>query len=99
VIELRDDLRNPWGILHGAVVASMVDLAAEHAVGALVGGPVVTTDIVLHFLAPGRVGPIVARATVLGERADGHVVRIEMLDRGAADRRISLAIVTARAAS
>jgi acyl-coenzyme A thioesterase PaaI-like protein len=96
VLDLRDELRNPWGIMHGAVVASIVDLAAEHAVGALVGAPVVCADIVLHFLAPGRVGPVAARAVVLGERADGHVVRVEVRDRGASDRLMSFAIVTVR---
>ena len=52
-IDLADELRNPWGILHGGVVATLVDLAAEHATG---GGR--TTDVVLHFLAPNRVGPV-----------------------------------------
>src|SRR5205823_1562033 len=45
-IDLSDAFRNPWGILHGGVVATLVDLAAEH----VTGGP--TTDVVLHFLAP-----------------------------------------------
>jgi uncharacterized protein (TIGR00369 family) len=96
VVELRDELRNPWGILHGAVVASLVDIAGEHAVATIVGVPVATADVVLHFLAPGRVGPIVAQAAVLGERADGHVVRIEVIDRGAGGRVMSVAVVTVR---
>jgi uncharacterized protein (TIGR00369 family) len=96
VLDLRDELRNPWGILHGAVVASMVDLASEHAVAAIVGAPVVTADIALHFLAPGRSGPIAATASVLGERADGHVVRVEVSDRGADDRRMAVAVTTVR---
>jgi acyl-coenzyme A thioesterase PaaI-like protein len=95
-LDLRDDLRNPWGIMHGAVVASLVDLAAEHAVETLVGAPVVSADIVLHFLSPGRAGPVAVRAFVLGERADGHLVRVEVRDRGASDRLMSLAIVTVR---
>jgi acyl-coenzyme A thioesterase PaaI-like protein len=95
-LDLRDDLRNPWGILHGAVVASLVDIAAERAIGAGAGEPVAAADIVLHFLAPGRVGPIVAVASVLGERADGHVVRVEVRDRGADERVMSVAIVTVR---
>jgi uncharacterized protein (TIGR00369 family) len=98
-LDLRDELRNPWGILHGAVVASLVDLAAENAVAAVVGEPVVVADVVLHFLAPGRVGPVSARASVLGERPDGHVARVEVVDRGADDRVMSLAIVTVRRAS
>ncbi|MCU1426326.1 MAG: uncharacterized protein JWL83_326 [Actinomycetia bacterium] len=95
-MDVRDDLRNPWGILHGAVVASLVDLAAEHAVGAITHAPVATADVVLHFLAPGRVGPVTARAEVLGERADGHVARVEVRDRGADNRVMSVATATVR---
>ncbi len=57
---LAESLRNPWGILHGGAVAALVDLAAEHAAGG------VTTDVVLHFLAPNRVGPVRATATPVG---------------------------------
>ena len=32
-IDLADELRNPWGILHGGILAMLVDLAAEHATG------------------------------------------------------------------
>ena len=87
-IALAAELRNPWGILHGGVVATLVDLAAEHATG---GGW--TTDVVLHFLAPNRVGPVRASARVLGWRTDGHVLRVEVRDEGAA-RMTALAIVT-----
>ncbi len=54
-IDIGEELRNPWGIVHGGVVATLVDMAAAHATGG------VTTDVVLHFLAPNRVGPV--RAT------------------------------------
>ena len=87
-IDLAAHLRNPWGILHGGVVATLVDLAAEHATG---GG--YTTDVVLHFLAPNRVGPVRADARVVGRRADGDVVRVEVGDVGA-DRTTAVAIVT-----
>jgi uncharacterized protein (TIGR00369 family) len=88
---LRESLRNPWGILHGGAVAALVDVAAEHAAGG------VTTDVVLHFLAPNRVGPV--RATTVpigpGRRADGTVLRVEVRDEGA-DRVTALAIATSR---
>ena len=81
-MNLADGLRNPWGILHGGVVASLVDAAAEHASG---GRP--TTDVVLHFLAPNRVGPVRATARALG--ADRH--RIEVRDEGS-DRVTAVAV-------
>jgi uncharacterized protein (TIGR00369 family) len=84
---LRETLRNPWGILHGGVVASLIDLTAEHATGGI------TTDVVLHFLAPNRVGPVRATARRIGSRADSTVLRIEVRDEGA-DRVTALAVVT-----
>src|SRR5437763_7842576 len=89
-IDLADELRNPWGILHGGVVATLVDLAAEHATGG------VTTDVVLHFLAPNRAGPVRATARALGARTDGEVCRVEVRDEGS-DRLTALAVVVARA--
>ncbi len=88
-IELAESLRNPWGILHGGVVASLVDLAAEHVTGDI------TADVVLHFLAPNRVGPVRAEARAIGTRADGTVLRVKVRDDGA-DRVTALAVVTAR---
>jgi len=84
---LQEVLRNPWGILHGGVVASLIDLTAEHTTGG------VTTDVVLHFLAPNRIGPVRATARRIGSRADGTVLRIEVHDEGA-DRVTALAVVT-----
>jgi acyl-coenzyme A thioesterase PaaI-like protein len=88
-IALADALRNPWGILHGGVVASLIDLAAEHATQGVV------TDVVLHFLAPNRVGPVRADVRELGTRADGTLCRVEIRDTGA-DRVTAVAIATAK---
>jgi uncharacterized protein (TIGR00369 family) len=87
---LADSLRNPWGILHGGALASLVDVAAEHATGG------VTTDVVLHFLAPNRIGPVRATTRTIGSRPNGTVLRVEVRDVGA-DRVTALAIVTAAA--
>jgi uncharacterized protein (TIGR00369 family) len=89
-MDLADELRNPWGILHGGVVASLVDFATEHATDAP------TADVVLHFLAPNRVGPVRAHVQPLGTRSDGAVCRVEVRDEGA-DRTTALAVATARA--
>jgi acyl-coenzyme A thioesterase PaaI-like protein len=83
-MHLADGLRNPWGILHGGVVASLVDAAAEHASGGRA-----TADVVLHFLAPNRVGPVRATARDLG--TDRY--RIEVRDVGS-DRVTAVAVAT-----
>ncbi len=84
-IELTEQLRNPWGILHGGVVAMLADYAAEHATGRA------PTDAVLHFLAPNRIGPVRAVARLLGD----ELCRVEVRDEGAG-RVTGVAVVTAR---
>lgn len=97
-LEVFDALRNPWGTLHGGVIGLLADVAAVHAAEA--GGPRdtpdgarVSTDMLVHFLSPGRVGPIHADARVLGARPDGMLVRVEVRDVGAEDRVIAFAVV------
>jgi acyl-coenzyme A thioesterase PaaI-like protein len=84
-IDLAEQLRNPWGILHGGVVAMLADFATEHATGRT------PTDAVLHFLAPNRMGPVRAVTRAIG---DG-VCRVEIRDEGSA-RVTAVAVVTAR---
>ncbi len=97
VMPLAEHLRNPWGILHGGATAALVDAAAEHAAGEHAAGAALrTADIVLHFLAPGRVGPVEARVEIVGDRPDGRVVEVSVHDRGADDRRVVVAVVTLR---
>jgi uncharacterized protein (TIGR00369 family) len=99
-LDVADRVRNPWGILHGGSMAVLTDVAATSAVNgtpALEPTPgLVTSDLVVHYLSPGRVGPVVARAAVVGERRDEHLVRVSVVDHGADDRRLVLAMVTVR---
>lgn len=93
-LELLPQLRNPWGILHGAAIGLVVDVASQHCVQEQTGNAAAMTDAAVHFLAPGRVGPIEATGTVVGRRPDGHLVRVELRDRGANDRLLTVAAVT-----
>ena len=96
-LEIGDHLRNTWGILHGGAIALLSDLAAVRAVRFHAGsaeGVRSATDMVLHYLAPARVGPVEARCTVMGTRPDASVVRVAMYDTGVEDRMIALASVT-----
>lgn len=80
-LDVTDQVRNPWGIVHGGATAMLVDAAA--------GGT--ATDSVLHFLRPGRTGPIEARTRTI----DG-IARIDVCDVGASDRRTATATVRRR---
>lgn len=86
-IALEDRLRNPWGILHGGVVAMLVDTATERTTGGI------TTDVVLHYLAPNRTGPVRAAVRPVAVRSDGTVCRTEVSDT-AADRVTAIAVTT-----
>ncbi len=96
-LRLEDQLRNPWGILHGGAVAMLADEAACRATVAAVPGAghgVAATDVVLHYLRPVKVGPVEARCSVLGTRAGRTSVRVAIHDVGADDRLVTLGSVT-----
>ncbi len=97
-LRLADELRNPWGILHGGAVAMLADEAACRAAAAVPGatGPagVAAADAVLHYLRPVKAGPVEARCTVLGTRAGRTTVRVAIHDIGAEGRMTTLGTVT-----
>jgi len=95
-LAVRDELRNPWGILHGGMVALLVDGAAEHEARVTGIDEPLVTDVTLHFLAPARVGPVRARAHAFGTRPDGRTARVEVRDSGADDRVVAVAVTSTR---
>lgn len=100
-IDAPPRLRNPWGIVHGGALAMVIDSAARAAVAHPTGidadlDALVTTDLVIHFLSPARVGPVVARAELVGSRGDDHIVRVAVHDQGADHRSVALAVLTVR---
>ena len=56
--------------MQGGAVATIVDAAAEAALGDATGETLVVTDMQLTYLALARVGPLRTRVEVLGARAD-----------------------------
>lgn len=101
-LDIIERIRNPWGILHGGAMTVLADVAAASAVAgtpALEPTPgLVTSDLIAHYLSPGRVGPVVATATVLGPRGREQLVRVTIRDHGADDRLLVEAVVTVRRA-
>lgn len=98
-IDAPPRLRNPWGIVHGGALAVAVDAAARSIVAHPTGTDtdpdrLVVSDLVVHYLSPGRVGPIVARGELVGSRHEDHLVRVAVADRGADDRPLVLAVAT-----
>jgi acyl-coenzyme A thioesterase PaaI-like protein len=93
-------LRNPWGILHGGSVAHLLDNAARCAVaGTRDPGPtpgIIVSDLTIHYMNPGRDGPIVAAATVIGGTDEDILVRVTAHDAGAENRLMNAAVMTVR---
>lgn len=84
-LELRDDLRSTGGVMQGALVAVLGEVAAVALAEHHCGEPRVATEIDVRYLAKATRGPIVARAHALGGAGDG-VARVELRDRGQDDR-------------
>lgn len=87
-VEVTPDLENNLGIAHGGVLATLLDICMGTAARTRVGMPVMTLDMQISFLAPGR-GVLLGRgrvtkagrsilfceAEVIGEADGGLVAR------------------------
>src|SRR5437773_6999635 len=53
-LDIRDELKQNQGVVHGGAVASLIDTAAAFAVVTLLktGEHVTTTDLTIHYLRP-----------------------------------------------
>ena len=81
-------VRNSFGAMNGGVVASLVEAAALAGTrGAAV------RDVAIHYLTQGKVGPIETRVRPLRRETGHHSVRVEVVDAGAAGRRMAVAHV------
>jgi acyl-coenzyme A thioesterase PaaI-like protein len=78
-VAVTPELRNPAGTLQGAMVALVVEAAAEDLMAARFGAPVVVADLDLRYLAQTQGGPVRTRSRLLGS---GQVasVQVELFD-------------------
>jgi acyl-coenzyme A thioesterase PaaI-like protein len=84
-VPVTDWARNSMGAMQGGVVAMVADIAAEHALRNHSAAPMVVHDMQLTYLGFGRTGPVRTRTEILGAGA----ARVEMVDSGAEDRRMT----------
>ena len=66
-IEMRDDLRQPSGVLHGGVTATLIDTAMAFAVRTrlAVDEATATIDLTVHYLRPHIMGVFTCTAKVV----------------------------------
>ena len=66
-IEMRDDLRQPSGVLHGGVTATLIDTAMAFAVRTrlAIDEATATIDLTIHYLRPHLDGTFTCTARVV----------------------------------
>ena len=66
-IDMRDDLRQPSGVLHGGVTASLIDTAMAFAVRTRLGvtEATATIDLTVHYLRPHLSGRFTCTAKIV----------------------------------
>jgi len=66
-IVMRDDLRQPSGVLHGGVTASLIDTAMAFAVRTRlpINEATATIDLTIHYLRPHTTGTCTCTAAVV----------------------------------
>lgn len=66
-LDVRDELRQNQGVVHGGAVASLIDTAAAFAVLTQIeiNERVTTTDLTIHYLRPASSGRLSAEARIV----------------------------------
>ncbi len=82
-MDLRDEVVNPHGGLHGGLMGVLIECgAAGCAVRAAGSTNIVASDMQIRFLAPVTVGPARVVSTVLRRGRRAVVVRSDVIDVG-----------------
>jgi uncharacterized protein (TIGR00369 family) len=90
-IPVGDAVRNPWGILHGGVVAVGAEEAVLRHPEAAGRAPL---GMLVRYLAPTRIGPARFVPELIGATADAAVFRVRSSDIGADGRVTGVTTVT-----
>lgn len=93
-IEMRDDLRQPSGVLHGGVTATLIDTAMAFAVRTRLGPtePTATIDLTIHYLRPHMSGIFTCTAKVV--RAGKRIFTVSAEVHGAEGKLIATGLST-----
>ncbi len=82
-VPLTDRVRNSAGVLNGGIVATVMDMAGGVAAARATGTRAISTSAMnVQYVAPVRVGPARARATVVRTGRRSVVASLELVDDG-----------------
>lgn len=81
-LEVRDELRQNQGVIHGGAVASLIDTASAFAVVTQLElhERVTTTDLTIHYLRPVTTGRLTATARIIRGGRRLFVISVEVTD-------------------
>ena len=81
-LKMRDELRQPYGLLHGGATASLIDTAMAFAcISCLAEGEqTVTIDLTVHYLRPHSEGEVFCAAKVVRDGKRIQTVSAEVVN-------------------
>ena len=81
-LEVRAELKQNHGVMHGGAIASLIDTASAFAVVTQLeaGEGVTTIDLSIHYLRPVTAGRLTARARTVRAGRRLFVLSIEVID-------------------
>jgi acyl-CoA thioesterase len=84
-LDVRDELKQYHGVVHGGAIASLIDTASAFAILAVIeeNEKVTTTDLTIHYLRPVTSGRMIAHAEIVRAGRRRLVVSVDVRNNGA----------------
>jgi uncharacterized protein (TIGR00369 family) len=83
-LDVRDEVRQNRGVVHGGAIASLIDTASAFVILTAIDEDerVTTTDLTIHYLRPVMAGRMLARARIVRAGRRRFVVNVEVENDG-----------------
>jgi uncharacterized protein (TIGR00369 family) len=83
-LDVRDDVKQNHGVVHGGAIASLIDTASAFVILTATdeNERVTTTDLTIHYLRPVTAGRMLARARIIRGGRRRFVVNVEVENEG-----------------
>lgn len=84
-LDVRDEMKQNHGVVHGGAIASLIDTASAFVILTAIdeNERVTTTDLTIHYLRPVTGGRMLARARIVRGGRRRFVVNVEVENGGA----------------
>ncbi len=84
-LDVRDEMKQNHGVVHGGAIASLIDTASAFVILTAIdeNERVTTTDLTIHYLRPVTLGRMLARARIIRGGRRRFVVNVEVENDGA----------------